>query len=384
MSLTPYDLNPTHVWLEIPEQLNHPVEVTNSASAQTESLTRLNQMCKAVILPYLQEYLPEADVPAIQKDLWSLGVNGIGVEAGSMRLALIPSEAWDLEGVQVPQEWVDSPDLAADYFVAVQVDLEEGMVRLWGVTTHKTLKEQGQLIARNRSYILERDRLTETLNRLWLQRQYFPQAELRGDVAALPAPSLDDLTQAWDILSELPLLFSSRRIGFNTWASILANAQWRQRAIAITHGHQQSTTLSPQGVQLSQWVNHRFDKGWQAINELIAPHLVGAFMDTQIKRAKLIDLGVELAGCQVSLMMTIAAIDEGMSLQASVYPTGEQLTLPPNLHLRILTEAGEVFKEITSRSDDEFIRYRFDAAKGDRFIIQVALGSACITESFQI
>ena len=107
-------------------------------------------------------------------------------------------------------------------------------------------------------------------------------------------------------------------------------------------------------------------------------------MDTQIKRAKLIDLGVELAGCQVSLMMTIASTEQGMSVQASVYPTGEQSVLPPHLQLQILMESGEMFKAVTSRSDDEFIRYRFEAATGDRFVIQVTLGAACVSESFQV
>lgn len=377
-----YDLTPEHVWLEIPTTLIRSVEFRDSVSPQMDSLLGLNQMCKAVVLPYLHEYFPSAHVPERQQDLWQLGINGIGIETEAIRLVCLPSTAWDLDGIQVAQAWVDSPDLAADYFVAIQVDLEEGMLRLWGLTTHKTLKEQGQFIPRNCTYILERDQLTETLNLLWLQQKYFPETQLRGEVAALTVPSLDELTQAWDLLSSSPLPFAARQIGFNVWTSILANGQWRQRAIALSQQYQQPPI--PQAVQLSQWLNHRFEQGWQAINELIAPQLIGAFMDTQIKRAKLIDLGVELAGCQVSLMMTISTTEAGMSLQASVYPTGDNLTLPPNLHLRILTETGAVFKEVISRSDDEFIRYRFDAVKGDRFTIQVSLGLACVAESFQI
>lgn len=382
MSLTPSDLNPDHVWLEMPEQLNSQIQAMHSSSVlvSQQDHTHLNQICEVVLQSYLKEHLPDAHLPAIQEDLWNLGVNGIGIESSAMRLVFIPSEAWDLDGLQVPQEWVDIPDLASDYYVAVQVDREDGMVRLWGVTTHKTLKEQGLYNARNRSYHLDRDALTETLNGVWLQRKYFPQTALRGDIAPLHSPRLDALTQAWDILSKPVKAFFRRRIAFTTWASILTNPQWRQHAISLL-------TASPEpseAVQLNQWLNHQFEQGWQSINQLIAPRLVGAFMDTQIKRAKLIDLGVELGGCQVSLMMTIAATEQGMNLQASVYPTGEELTLPPNLHLRILTEVGEVFKEVTSRSDDEFIRYRFDAAIGDRLTIQVALGSACISECFQI
>ena len=380
--MSSYDVNPDHVWLEMSEILSHPVKTNKSTCLHIDSLVELNRACEAVVLPYLQEQLPDASTSPLQQDLWSLGINGIGIESEIMRLVCIPSIAWDLEGMQVPQEWVDSPDLVADYFVAMQLDQEEGILRLWGTTTHKTLKEQGQFIPRNRTYLLERNQLTETLNMVWLQQKYFPQTQLRGEVAGLTAPSLDELTQAWDLLGTAPIPFAARQIEFNTWANILGNRQWRQYAISLSQHHQQSPI--PEAIQLSQWLNHRFEQGWQAINELMAPQLVGAFMDTQIKRAKLIDLGVELAGCQVSLMMTITATEVGMNLQASVYPTGESLNLPPNLHLRILTDSGEVFKEVISRSDDEFIRYRFDTATGDSFTIQVGLGTALVTESFQI
>lgn len=375
-----YDLTPNHIWLEIPQSLSCSDITTDSTAPQIDSIQGLNQICEAVVLPYLREYFPKAHVSDCQQDLWQLGINGIGIESGSIRLVCLPSIAWDLDGLQVEQEWVDSPELVADYFVAVQVDLEEGILRLWGVTTHKALKEQGQFIPRNRTYTLERDHLTETLSMLWMQQKYFPETQLRGEVAALTAPSLDELTQAWDLLRTSLPPFTARRIGFNTWASILGNVQWRQHAISLL----QQQPPMPQAIQLSQWLNHQFEQGWQAINELIAPQLVGAFMDTQIKRAKLIDLGVELAGCQVSLMMTISATESGINLQASVYPTGERLTLPPNLHLKILTDAGEVFKEVISRSDDEFIRYRFDATKGDLFTIQVCLGTASVSEGFQV
>lgn len=378
--MSSYDLTPDHIWLELPEPLIHSNKSTGILSPQIEDLMALNQICETVVLPYFREYFPNAKGLDLQQDLWQLGLNGVVIESDNFRFVCLPSRAWDLGGLQVPQEWVDSPDLAADYFVAVQVDLEECRLRLWGVTTHKALKEEGHFIPRNRTYRLAREQLTETLNILWLQQKYFPEAQVRGEVAALTALKLDELTHAWGLLKETPLPFAARRIGFNTWASILGNQQWRQHAIA----HSQPQSPAPQTIQLSQWLNHRFEQGWQAINELIAPQLVGSFMDTQIKRAKLIDLGVELGGCQVSLMMTISATESGINLQASVYPTGEQVTLPPHLHLKILTDSGDVFKEVISRSDDEFIRYRFDASTGDRFTIQVCLGTASVSEAFQV
>jgi hypothetical protein len=69
---------------------------------------------------------------------------------------------------------------------------------------------------------------------------------------------------------------------------------------------------------------------------------------------------------------------------ATVYPTGETSTLPPHLKLTILTETGQVFREVIATDNDEFIRYRFDAELGDKFFIEVALESARVTEYLQV
>ena len=382
MSQTPYELNPDHIWLKIPQELDPHTGDKPVLLASTQYQRQVNQICLAVILPYLKEYFADAQVIDAQADLWGLGVNGIGVETEGLRFTFLPSDAWDLDTLQVPQEWVDIPEWVADYYVAVQVDQEEGMVRLWGLTTHKTLKQQGAYSARARTYTLKRDVLAENLNGVWLQQTYFPNTELREEVLPWVAPSLDELLEAWQVLGDTPHPFVHRQIGFATWVGILTHPQWRQQALTLLSPAPESKLVS--AVRLSQWFSHRFEAGWLGINQLIAPQLVGAFMDNQIKRAKLIDLGVELAGCQVSLMMTIAKTEQGMSLQASVYPMGEQLFLPSNLKLQILTETGEVFKEVTSRSDDNFILYRFDAVTGDRFTVQVAFGDACVSESFQV
>nr|NCR11086.1 DUF1822 family protein [Microcystis aeruginosa LG13-11] len=52
--------------------------------------------------------------------------------------------------------------------------------------------------------------------------------------------------------------------------------------------------------------------------------------------------------------------------------------------LSILTETGQVFREVIATDNDEFIRYRFDAELGDKFFIEVALESARVTEYLQV
>ncbi|NEP01006.1 MAG: DUF1822 family protein [Symploca sp. SIO2E9] len=144
----------------------------------------------------------------------------------------------------------------------------------------------------------------------------------------------------------------------------------------------------PDVVNLLDWFKETVDEGWQSVRELVSPQLRPAFRNTNVKqqeRAKLIDLGLELAGDAVVLIITLQEIDqETVSVRAQVYPTGEAMTLPPNLKLSVLTETGEVFKNVTARSDDEFIQYQFEAQRGDDFGIQVSLGEASLTERFRV
>lgn len=150
--------------------------------------------------------------------------------------------------------------------------------------------------------------------------------------------------------------------------------------------HKESDVLN-----LMKWFEGIFEGGWQSVSDLLSPQLRPAFRkntEDQEERAKLIDLvdlGLELAGYTVVLIITVRKIDEETaSVRAQVYPRGEALTLPPNLKLSVLTVTGEVFTEVTARSNDEFIQYQLNAQRGDNFGIQVSLGEACIIERFDL
>ncbi|NEQ86859.1 MAG: DUF1822 family protein, partial [Moorea sp. SIO2I5] len=143
-------------------------------------------------------------------------------------------------------------------------------------------------------------------------------------------------------------------------------------------------------VNLREWLKGNFKVDWQSVSNLLSPQLRPAFRNTeyQQQRAKpidLFDLGLELAGNPVVLIITVGKIDkETASVRAQVYPNGEALTLPPNLKLSVLTATGDIFTEVTARSDDEFIQYQFNAQQGDDFGIKVSLGEASIIERFQV
>lgn len=377
------ELNSNNLWLEISEEIQHQTwQESNTLATQGDrQRAYINLLCQKVVLPYLQEECSSVQVEKNQTEFWQLGVNGTAINIDNQCLIIIPSEAFDIDELRVPQELVDISELAADYYLAAQIDNEERVIRLWGYTIHKKLKEQGNYSRRDRSYFLERNDVTEDLNSLWLIREYFPDEPTRSSIESLPKLSLDKLNQLLETLANPEIIFPRRAVAFEEWGALLANENWRR--ILVERRTPQSHPKSASAI-LSQWLENKFEEGWQTINELVSPQLIGAFMSNQQKRAKLLDLGLELSKNKVALTIAVTKNEKTVSVQAGVYPTGEQTTLPPNLKLIILTETGEVFKEVASRSDDEFIRYNFEVEQGDKFNVKVALGEASITENFQV
>jgi extradiol dioxygenase family protein len=379
-----FELDPQSIWLNFSEKDSQQAEQQAAGiSAAARRNASLNYLCQQIILPYLQEYQADSQFTDRCKEFWSLGINGSPITINGQCCIVLPTDALDRDELRIPQEWVECPELAADFYLAVHIDNEENLLRVWGYTTYNILKTKGHYSSRDRSYSLEQDEVCTDINSLWLLQQHFPTELNHPAIAPLPTLSLDRLTKILADLSQTNLLFLRRSLDFKEWGAVVANPQWRRMLIekrdAIT-----IKRASPSTNTLSKWLENRFEEGWQSVEQLIAPKLLGSFMGNQVKRAKLIDLGLDLAGHQVSLMITVGQSSTGMSVQASIYPTGEEMLLPPHLKLVILDETGQVFKEVTARSDDEFIRYKFEAQVGDHFNVKVLLGEASVIEQFQV
>jgi hypothetical protein len=380
-----FDLNPESLWIEIPEAAQDLAwKQASLLSASVRQRTYLNLLCQTILFSENIEHFADARPIGDRSNFWELGIDGFSVLLDVQRFVVVPSDALEIDELRIPQEWVDIPDLVADYYLAAQVDTTEKLLRIWGYTTHRHLKEAGHYDPCDRTYSLERDAVIEDINSLWLRRRHFSAESTQSPIFEPSPVSLDVLAQSLEKLADPMLIFPRRAVAFDLWAAIVGNENWR-RMLIERRRLLAKPSIEPEAVNhLGQWFENRFEAGWQTIHQYIAPQLIGAFMINQVKRAKLLDLTVELLNYQVALMITLGKTEDSTTVQASVYPTGEQTALPPNLKLSILTQSGEVFKEVTSRSDDEFIRYKFDADAGDRFKVRVTLGSSSVTEMFQI
>lgn len=136
---------------------------------------------------------------------------------------------------------------------------------------------------------------------------------------------------------------------------------------------------------LTQWFQGMFTQGWQSAEELLTPQqLTPAFFAEEAKRAKQINLQVDLITHSVILLMNISRENEAeITVNLKVYSAIESNNLPPNLKLKVLSE-GETFGEVTARNNDRFIQYEFAAEQGDEFTIALQLGEAIVTEDFVV
>lgn len=280
MTLEPVALtltNTTDMWLEISEAEKTKIWEQSQGFSSTNRRWNayINRLSLNTVLPWLrEEYAADATVfPALKAlpSIWEV-VNGAGISLGTTRIALIPSEALDLSELRVPQEWVDIPNWSADYYLAVQVNLEEGYIRIWGCTTHAQLKTMGSYDASDRAYCLNGENLISNLSILWMAREICPEEVTHLETAPLPELSA---TQAENLLQRLgnPRLILPRlAVPFQTWGALLEHGGWRQRLYEQRQGVQQQWSIR-------QWVQSGVSDfaqkfGWGSVE--LQPTLAGA------------------------------------------------------------------------------------------------------------
>lgn len=97
----------------------------------------LNQVCWETVLPWLQtEYAPNAALALDAQDL----VGGCAIAWNEKRLVLIPDHRFDTSELRIPAEWIELPSWIGDYYLAIQINLDESLIRVWGYTTHEQIK----------------------------------------------------------------------------------------------------------------------------------------------------------------------------------------------------------------------------------------------------
>ncbi|MBW4424335.1 MAG: DUF1822 family protein [Nostoc desertorum CM1-VF14] len=154
-------------------------------------------------------------------------------------------------------------------------------------------------------------------------------------------------------------------------------------------------------VNLSQWFAGIFETGWQTIESLwnvpeLRPNYAFRSPETLqldalnqpesiTKRAKLIDLGIQILNQPVMLIVEISPEkDQQTSIHLQLHATGNQIYLPLGVHLTVLDSSGTVFLDAQSRKLDNYIQLQFRGEPTEQFSVRVAINDTSITEHFRI
>ena len=139
--------------------------------------------------------------------------------------------------------------------------------------------------------------------------------------------------------------------------------------------------LATKPINLQQWLQEIFTEGWEAVEDLLTPRTPSlAFRFSSVRRAKLIELATPV----ILVITLIPEANKNLVINLQVYPQGEQGELPSNLKLMVLTETGEVFREVITNSGDTFLRYEFSGSPQEKFGIKMELGETSYSQNFAI
>lgn len=321
--------------------------------------TYLHLICLETVLPWLREdhnlrSIPALKLPSLQS-IWAV-VAGTPIQVGLQKLVLIPTESIDLDELRVPQEWVDIPNWIADYYVAVQINLDEGWVRLGGFTKHLQLKGQGQYDWRDRTYSLHDTDLTPDLNVLWLTQQFNPQEVTQAEVNPLPALSKAQADQLIQRLGNSDIVTPRLSIPFEQWSSLIAHGGWRQRLAAQRCGITEQLSVG-------QWLQTGMtdlaqQMGWQSIT--LQPQLSTARGDQPSTPLAAISRQLQIEGQPYEL--NIYAVETDSAWRFELRPVTPGAMIPTGFVLRLLTEELASFEGNEDQASEPVDRLYIDVA----------------------
>ncbi|MEM6610751.1 MAG: DUF1822 family protein [Cyanobacteria bacterium P01_C01_bin.72] len=268
--------NPTDLVLELDQStIDHAWLESQKAGNNTSRWQNyLNRVALAVFLPWLQtEEDPRAKAVLSESEqavIWEV-VNGTAIAINNAQLVLIPSEAADLQELRVSQEWIDLPQWTADYYLAAEVNVDAGYVRVWGYATHQQLK-QGAFSHSDRTYSLTNEQLMGDINALWVARQLCPDEITQTAVAPLAELATEKVENLIERLGSPTQLLPRLAVPFDTWGALMQNPQYRRRLVARRCGMLPKTPVL-------QWVEQGLSKlatelGWRQIE--LTPSSEGA------------------------------------------------------------------------------------------------------------
>lgn len=365
--------NATDLVLEIDQATIERVWLLSQSASNPSSRWQnyLNQVALAVFLPWLQA---EEDATAQtqwqqeqQDAVWEV-VNGTAIAIKNANLVLIPSEAEDLEELRVPQEWIDLPSWTADYYLAVQVNVDGGYVRVWGYATHQQLK-QGSFNHSDRTYSLTNEELIGDLNALWVARALCPNEATQAVIEPLAELSPVQANNLIERLGNPAQLLPRLAVPFATWGALLQNPSWCRRLVATRRG-------LPTKTPILQWLKQGLSDlstefGWRQIE--VTLHAEGAKAATGDAVIPAVGLAKKLAIANQPYELKILPLAEAGAWRFELCCLTPGCMIPAGFKLKLLTCELQDFDGNEDRSTEAVpqLALEVDLDPGESLLWQV-------------
>ncbi len=413
MNLTINDLAliyPEQICLEFSQQEREKIwqETQNihydNATARWRSY--LNSLCTNTVLEYFKEYTKnETDLQSQNLKIWQENdlssiwnvVNGTAIELDTAKLILIPHEDKDFSEFKVPREWVDLPQWVGNYYLSVEINLEQCWLRICGYATHQQLKDFGEHDLTDETYSISVEELTEDLTAMWMGIELFPTA--KPVVEALPVLSKAEIQGLLEIFHQSNPYSPRLDVPFRKWGAFIGDdslgKQLYQQQQSENRREVITQVINKAAVNLGQWFESAFETGWQSLDTLINPdtgNLAFAFRqrdaskELTVEAAKIIDLGMQLGNKSVALLIGLTREnDNKIGVRIQLHPAAGETYLPASMKLALRSRTGKVLQQLESRTQDNLIQLkRFTCPIGKKFSVEVALDNFSITEDFAI
>lgn len=337
---------------------------TQTTSRQDSWIAYLNQLCITALLPWFQEEFPQAKTAlnsASRSSVWAF-VSGTAFNVGGLRFVVIPTEAIDHDEFRIPQEWIDLPSWAGDYYLAAQVEPDESCVKVWGYATHHTVKTRGRLDFNDRTYCLTSDDLLSDVGLLWLSRELCPQEPIRAEVPALPTLPLEQAKNLIDRLGNPELLSPRLAVPFQTWGALMEHGGWRQQLSQHRQGQ-------PETQSILQWLqagvsNVAQQLGWERVE--LQPSYAAARSAETLIPTEILSRRLAIAG-QTYELQVIPQDDAWRFELRNTQPGG---LIPGGFKLRLLTEDLQPFEgnEAIAENAVEFLFIEVALEEGEGIV----------------
>ena len=392
--------DPMQLWLDISPSIQT-ISWQHAQAVQASSSRwqiYINQLCLRTVLAWLKL---EQDIDARPWPLaeaspasWEL-VSGSAVTIDDKKIVLIPQDGVGHDEIEISQEWIDIPDWEADYYLAIQINVEEGWIECWGYATHQQVKASSEYDAMERMYSLSSEYLVPDLNALWATLEFCPSAETKAALEPLPELSK---AQAEDLVVRLSeASFPRLSVPFDRWGALLANETWRQqlweRRLTTLSGSNQASRrfslsqyLQEMQSAVSQGTELVLSAGWQSVETVFgaqSQQMAFSFREEEQlsgKQAKVI----QLDQVSVRLVMLWQSEPDGrLAIRAQLYPDEGSLYLSPNVAFSLVSEQDEVLQSIRSEVENNYIQLPlFRCPSEYAFGILVQLDDSTVTERF--